>query len=51
MPLRLYADVHIPRSIVLGLRLRGVDALTAQDDQASSFTDPMLFLNFNDAVA
>lgn len=42
MPLRLYADVHIPRAIVLGLRLRGVDVLTAQDDQASSFSDPML---------
>lgn len=42
VPLRLYADIHIPRAIVLGLRLRGVDVLTAQDDQASSFTDPML---------
>lgn len=42
MPLRFYADVHIPRAIVPGLRLRGVDVLTAQDDQACSFTDPML---------
>jgi hypothetical protein len=40
--LPLYADVHIPRAIVIGLRLRGVDVLTAQDDQASSFTDPAL---------
>lgn len=42
VPLRLYADVHIPRAIVLDLRLRGVDVLIAQDDQASSVTDPML---------
>lgn len=42
MPLSLYTDVHIPRAIVIGLRLRGVDVLTAQDDHASSFTDPVL---------
>ena len=42
MPLPLYADVHIPRAIVIGLRLRGVDVLTAQDDQASSLSDPAL---------
>jgi hypothetical protein len=40
--LPLYADVHIPRAIVIGLRLRGVDVLTAQEDQASSFTDQKL---------
>jgi hypothetical protein len=42
VPLPLYVDVHIPRAIVIGLRLRSVDVLTAQDDHASSFTDPAL---------
>jgi vacuolar-type H+-ATPase subunit F/Vma7 len=37
VPLRFYADVHIPRAIVLGHRLRGVDVLAAQDAQSSSF--------------
>jgi hypothetical protein len=32
MPIGIYADVQIPRPIVTGLRLRGVDVLTAQED-------------------
>lgn len=32
MSVGIYTDVHIPRPIVIGLRLRGVDVLTAQED-------------------
>ena len=39
MAIRLYTDVHIPRAIVVGLRLRDVDVLTAQEDGADEFSD------------
>lgn len=42
MPLGLYMDVHVPRSVTNGLRRRGVDVLTAQEDGAAEFTDPQL---------
>ncbi|MDX6384963.1 MAG: hypothetical protein QOK48_2536 [Blastocatellia bacterium] len=42
MSVRLYFDVHVPRSIVDGLRLRGVDVVTAQEDGAAEFEDPQL---------
>jgi len=32
VPIRLYLDAHVPRAVVVGLRLRGADALTAQED-------------------
>jgi hypothetical protein len=35
-------DVHIPRAITLGLRLSGVDVITAQEDGAILFSDPAL---------
>ena len=35
-------DAHVPRAITEGLRLRGVDVLTAQADGAHAFTDPEL---------
>ncbi len=35
-------DVHIPRPITLGLRLRKVDVLTAQEDDTSRLSDPEL---------
>ena len=38
----LYMDAHIPRAITLGLRLRGVDVITAQEDNASDLPDPAL---------
>jgi hypothetical protein len=38
----LYMDVHVPRAITVGLRLRGVDVLTAQEDNAAQFPDPLL---------
>jgi predicted nuclease of predicted toxin-antitoxin system len=42
MALRLYMDHHVPRSITSGLRLRGVDVLTAYEDGASEMGDPAL---------
>jgi predicted nuclease of predicted toxin-antitoxin system len=36
---RLYVDVHVRRAITEGLRLRGVDTLTAQEDGAREFDD------------
>lgn len=42
MSLPLYMDVHIPRVITEGLRLRGVDVLTAQEDGCAELPDPDL---------
>ena len=35
-------DVHVPRAITEGLRLRGVDVLTAQEDGARTLGDDEL---------
>lgn len=35
-------DVHVPRAITEGLRLRGIDVLTAQQDGATRLSDPEL---------
>ncbi len=35
-------DHHVPRAITNGLRLRGVDVLTAHEDGASELRDPAL---------
>jgi len=35
-------DVHIPKAITDGLRLRGVDVLTAQEDGAARLPDSIL---------
>jgi len=42
MSLGLYMDVHVPRPITRGLRRRGVEVLTAREDDASRLTDPDL---------
>lgn len=42
MSLGLYMDVHVPRAVTRGLRRRGVDVLTAQDDGAARLEDPDL---------
>ena len=42
MSVRLYFDVHVPSAIADGLRLRGVDVVTAQEDGAAEFEDPPL---------
>jgi predicted nuclease of predicted toxin-antitoxin system len=38
----LYMDVHVPFAITAGLRLRGVDVLTAQDDDTAELDDDVL---------
>lgn len=35
-------DVHVQRPITIGLRLRGVDVLTAQEDGTDRLEDPAL---------
>ena len=35
-------DVHVRRAVTEGLRLRGVDVLTSQDDGTRRFSDPDL---------
>lgn len=42
MSIKLYMDVHVRRAVTDGLRLRGVDVLTAQEDGAGALTDPQL---------
>jgi hypothetical protein len=42
MPVALYMDAHIPRAVTVGLRLRGVDVLTAQEDKAATLADSQL---------
>jgi len=39
---QFYMDVHIPRAITEQLRLRGVDVMTAQEDDATQLTDEQL---------
>lgn len=42
MSLKLYFDVHVRAAVTDGLRLRKVDVLTAQEDDASRMDDPDL---------
>jgi predicted nuclease of predicted toxin-antitoxin system len=42
MIIRLYVDVHVHRAITIGLRLRGVDILTAQEDGYRTAEDDVL---------
>lgn len=42
MPRALYIDVHVPRAITNGLRRRGVDVVTAQEDGSAQLDDPPL---------
>jgi len=42
VPLALYMDQHVPRAITVGLRLRGVDVLTAFGDGAGDAADHVL---------
>ncbi|MDQ6632544.1 MAG: DUF5615 family PIN-like protein [Verrucomicrobiota bacterium] len=39
MSLAFYMDVHVPRAITIGLRTRGLDVLTAQEDDAENWQD------------
>lgn len=38
----LYMDQHIPRAITVGLRLRGIDVITAFEDKANEMNDSEL---------
>jgi Domain of unknown function (DUF5615) len=40
--LTLYMDVHVPRAITNGLRRRGVQVMTAQEDGTTELEDPPL---------
>jgi hypothetical protein len=42
MSLPLYMDVHVPYAVTHGLRIRGVDVVTAQEDGAAELEDPEL---------
>lgn len=42
MPIAFYMDHHVPRAITLGLRLRGVEVITAYEDGASELEDAAL---------
>ena len=42
MSVTLYMDHNVPRAITVGLRLRGVDVITALEDEASTLSDTML---------
>jgi len=42
MALALYMDQHVPRAITIGLRVRGVEVITAYEDGAATLTDPEL---------
>ncbi|MFQ5865213.1 MAG: DUF5615 family PIN-like protein [bacterium] len=44
MSVKLYMDTHIPRAVTLGLRIRGVDVLTAQEDGTANLPDPQLLV-------
>ena len=42
MSVKLYFDVHVRRAVTVGLRIRGVDVLTAQEDAAGHLDDAAL---------
>lgn len=42
MSIALYMDEHVHRAITVGLRLRGVDVLTAQEDNHRNTPDDVL---------
>jgi Domain of unknown function (DUF5615) len=42
MSVSLYFDVHVPYAITFGLRLRGVDVLTSQEDGTREVDDDVL---------
>lgn len=42
MPHKLYMDVHVPAAITAGLRRRGMDVLTSQEDGSDRMADDQL---------
>ena len=39
MSLAFYMDVHVPEAITEGLRGKGIDVLTVQEDETTTWTD------------
>ena len=48
MALALYMDVHVPSAVTEGLRRRGVDVLTSQEDGTREASDEALLLRANE---
>lgn len=44
MNVKFYMDVHVPRAVTIALRLRGIDVLTAQEDDSATLDDDLLLL-------
>jgi len=42
MSVSLYMDVHVRRAVTIGLRRRGINVLTAQEDNAAQLSDDKL---------
>jgi len=42
MAIKYYMDVHVPYAVTMGLRMRGVDVLTAQEDESTRLSDSEL---------
>lgn len=42
MTIAFYMDENVHRGVTDGLRIRGVDVLTAQEDRRTSFRDPII---------
>jgi hypothetical protein len=42
LPVQLYFDHNVNQAVIHGLRLRGLDVLTAFEDGAHQFSDPDL---------
>jgi hypothetical protein len=42
LSIALYFDENVPRAVALGLRLRGVDVITVQDDNRIGIDDRLL---------
>lgn len=44
MPVAVYMDVHVPAAITAGLRRRGIDVLTSQEDGTARWSDDRLLV-------
>ncbi len=44
MPLAFYMDVHVPSAVTVGLRRRGLDILTSQEDETRTLDDDALLV-------
>lgn len=42
MSIKLYMDVHVRRAVTQGLRRRGIDVITAQEDESTHLPDDLL---------